>query len=87
MTRAAIFPTHHDNKGDTDMADLTDAQALKMYQFVRRLRDKLAIEINNGELRETGEFHAVCELLNDVGPAFRKPAGPPPGVAERRRTH
>lgn len=70
------------------MEHLTDAQALKLYQFTRRLRDKLAVEINNGTIANVGEFKAVCDLLNDVGPHFRREnAGPPPGVAERRRTH
>ena len=59
-----------------------------MYQFTRRLRDKLAVEINNGTIDNVKEFKAVCEFLTEVGPHFRREnAGPPPGVAERRRAH
>jgi hypothetical protein len=59
-----------------------------MYRFLRRYRDRLARDINNGTLMEAGEFAAVCDLLNAIKPAFHRETGsPPPGIAERRRPH
>jgi hypothetical protein len=67
--------------------NLKPEDARKLYQFTRRLRDKLAIEINNGTTRDPGEFNAVCELLNRVKDAFHEQDRLPPGVmVDRRRT-
>ena len=68
------------------MCDLTDDQVRRLYRFVQRLRDKLAVDICHNGLKDPREFAEVCELLNEVRPAVY-PDHMPDGVDRRGRPH
>lgn len=67
------------------MTTLTEFQQRKLLYFVERLRDKLAIEINQGTVRDPAELQAVCRLLAEVRPVIDPyVSGPPGGMVDSR---